>query len=43
VLPVRAISCKIQKRLKWNLVYKYMAVRGMAVNKNHNFTLNILV
>ena len=42
-MPVHAISWKVQKGLKWNLVYtcRWMAVRGRAVHKNHNSILYI--
>jgi len=42
LLSVWAISCKEQKGLKWNLVYRYMSVRGSAVHNNHTQTLNHL-
>ena len=40
-MPNQAISWKVQKGLKWNLVYRKMAVKTRAVHKNHNLTLYI--
>ena len=38
---VRQITLKLLMPFKSNLVYRYMAVRGSAVYKNHNSTLYI--
>ena len=35
-MPVRAISWKVQKGLKLNLVHTLMLIRGSAEDNNHN-------
>ena len=39
-MPVWAISCKVQKGLKLNLVHTEMLMRGSAEDKNHNHTIH---
>ena len=42
-MSVKAISWKVQKGLKWNLVSRQIAVRGWAVHNNQNPTLYIYI
>ena len=39
-MPVWAISCKVQKGLKLNLVHTLMLMRRSTEDKNHNSIIN---